>query len=179
VRKAGGRVRIATQLIDALDGAHLWADHFDGSLEDVLGLQEDVAIKVAGIIEPALRAAETHGSAEHPIGNQFESAASDPFSAPSASRAERRQLTMMICDLAGLAAPISPLDPEDLYDHIAAHRRAARLARWWFGSPASGCICGVPSTMKARSSTAGGGEMAVVCRFRGFYRHGAHDLRPA
>jgi TolB-like protein/predicted ATPase len=124
VRKAGGRVRIATQLIDALNGAHLWADHFDGSLEDVLGLQEDVAIRVAGIIEPALRAAETHGSAEHPIGNQFESVASDLFSAPSAIRSERRQLTMMICDLVGLAAATSPLDPEDLHDHIAAHRRA-------------------------------------------------------
>jgi TolB-like protein len=39
VRKAGGRVRITVQLIDALTGAHLWADRFDGSLEDVFELQ--------------------------------------------------------------------------------------------------------------------------------------------
>jgi TolB-like protein len=58
VRKAGGRVRITAQLIEAETGTHLWADRFDGSLEDVLDLQDQVAISVAGVIEPALRAAE-------------------------------------------------------------------------------------------------------------------------
>jgi hypothetical protein len=37
VRKAGNRVRIAAQLIDALSGAHLWADNFDGKIDDILG----------------------------------------------------------------------------------------------------------------------------------------------
>jgi adenylate cyclase len=59
VRKAGGRVRITAQLIDALNGAHLWADRFDGSLEDIFDLQDKVASSVAGVIEPALQAAET------------------------------------------------------------------------------------------------------------------------
>jgi TolB-like protein len=59
VRKGGGRVRITAQLIEAETGAHLWADRFDGSLEDVFELQEQVAISVAGVIEPALQAAET------------------------------------------------------------------------------------------------------------------------
>ena len=54
VRKGGGRVRITAQLIEAETGAHLWADRFDGSLEDVFELQEQVAISVAGVIEPAL-----------------------------------------------------------------------------------------------------------------------------
>jgi TolB-like protein/class 3 adenylate cyclase len=66
VRKAGGRVRITAQLIDALSGAHLWADRFDGSLEDVFDLQDKVASSVAGVIEPALQAAETARSAERP-----------------------------------------------------------------------------------------------------------------
>jgi TolB-like protein/class 3 adenylate cyclase len=66
VRKAGGRVRITAQLIDALSGAHLWADHFDGSLEDVFELQDKVASSVAGIIEPALQAAESRRLAERP-----------------------------------------------------------------------------------------------------------------
>ena len=43
VRKAGGRVRITAQLIDAVTGTHLWADRFDGSLEDVFELQDKVA----------------------------------------------------------------------------------------------------------------------------------------
>jgi adenylate cyclase len=59
VRKAGGRVRIAGQLIDALSGAHLWADRFDGSLEDVFELQDEVASSIAGVIEPTLQVAET------------------------------------------------------------------------------------------------------------------------
>ncbi len=66
VRKAGGRVRITGQLIDATNGAHLWADRFDGSLEDVFDLQDKVASSVAGVIEPALQAAETVRSAARP-----------------------------------------------------------------------------------------------------------------
>jgi TolB-like protein len=66
VRKGGGRVRITAQLIEAETGAHLWADRFDGSLEDVFELQEQVAISVAGVIEPALQAAEAKRSAHRP-----------------------------------------------------------------------------------------------------------------
>ena len=66
VRKAGGRVRITAQLIDAATGAHLWADRFDGSLEDIFDLQDKVAVSVAGVIEPALQAAETARSANRP-----------------------------------------------------------------------------------------------------------------
>ena len=66
VRKAGGRVRITAQLIDALNGTHIWADRFDGSLEDVFDLQDKVAISVAGVIEPTLQAAEIRRSAARP-----------------------------------------------------------------------------------------------------------------
>jgi len=66
VRKAGGRVRITAQLIEAETGAHLWAERFDGSLEDVFELQDRVAISVAGVIEPALQAAEIRRSTERP-----------------------------------------------------------------------------------------------------------------
>ena len=58
VRKVGARVRIAAQLIQATNGAHLWADRFDGSLEDVFELQDNVAASVAGAIEPALQSVE-------------------------------------------------------------------------------------------------------------------------
>ncbi len=66
VRKAGNRVRITAQLIEALNSAHLWADRFDGSLEDIFDLQDEVATSVAGVIEPALQAAETMRSADRP-----------------------------------------------------------------------------------------------------------------
>jgi adenylate cyclase len=66
VRKAGGRMRITAQLIDALSGVHLWADRFDGALDDVFELQDKVAVSVAGIIEPALQAAEIRRSTARP-----------------------------------------------------------------------------------------------------------------
>jgi adenylate cyclase len=66
VRKGGNRVRITGQLIDALTGMHLWADHFDGSLEDVFDLQDTVATSVAGVIEPTLQVAEAARSAQRP-----------------------------------------------------------------------------------------------------------------
>jgi TolB-like protein/class 3 adenylate cyclase len=66
VRKAGNRVRITAQLIDAASGTHLWADRFDGSLEDVFELQDKVAVSVAGVIEPALQRAEMGRAAARP-----------------------------------------------------------------------------------------------------------------
>jgi adenylate cyclase len=66
VRKATGRVRITAQLIEAETGAHHWADRFDGSLEDVFDLQDQVAVSVAGVIEPALLAAEIQRASERP-----------------------------------------------------------------------------------------------------------------
>jgi adenylate cyclase len=66
VRKAGNRVRITGLLIDAITSTHLWADRFDGSLEDVFELQDKVASSVAGIIEPTLQVAETAHSASYP-----------------------------------------------------------------------------------------------------------------
>jgi TolB-like protein/class 3 adenylate cyclase/tetratricopeptide (TPR) repeat protein len=66
VRKGGNRVRITGQLIDALTGTHLWADRFDGLIEDVFELQDKIAVSVAGVIEPALQAAEMRRSVARP-----------------------------------------------------------------------------------------------------------------
>jgi adenylate cyclase len=63
VRKASNRVRITAQLIDAENGAHLWANRFDSSLDDLFELQDKVASSIAGVIEPAPQAAETARSA--------------------------------------------------------------------------------------------------------------------
>ena len=66
VRKSHDRVRIGAQLLDAESGMHLWADRFDGALDDVFELQDRVAIRVAGVIEPTLEAVEMHRSVRRP-----------------------------------------------------------------------------------------------------------------
>jgi adenylate cyclase len=58
VRKAANRVRITGQLIDASSGAHLWADRFDGALDDIFNLQDQVTVSVVGAIAPKLEQAE-------------------------------------------------------------------------------------------------------------------------
>lgn len=65
-RKAGNRIRITGQLIDATTGTHLWADRFDGSLDDVFELQDQLVAKIVGAVEPTLRAAETARAARKP-----------------------------------------------------------------------------------------------------------------
>jgi TolB-like protein len=66
VRKAGNRVRITGQLIDATTGAHLWGDRFDGALDDIFELQDQVASSVVGAIEPRLRQSEIERAARTP-----------------------------------------------------------------------------------------------------------------
>ena len=66
VRRAGNRVRITGQLIDATTGAHLWADRFDGALEDIFELQDHVTASVIGAIAPKLEQAEIEWSRRKP-----------------------------------------------------------------------------------------------------------------
>jgi TolB-like protein/class 3 adenylate cyclase len=58
VRRVLDRVRVTGQLIDALTGAHLWADRFDGALKDIFDLQDDITLRVVGAIAPKLEQAE-------------------------------------------------------------------------------------------------------------------------
>jgi hypothetical protein len=66
VRKFGSRLRIIAQLIDASTGTHLWADRFEGGLEDVFELQDRVATSVAGIIVSKLERAEIEPARRKP-----------------------------------------------------------------------------------------------------------------
>jgi TolB-like protein/Tfp pilus assembly protein PilF len=58
VRKAGDRVRVTGQLIDAATGAHVWAERYDFRFDDIFALQDEIALAVVGAIEPSLRRAE-------------------------------------------------------------------------------------------------------------------------
>ena len=69
VRKAANRVRITGQLIDATTGAHLWAERFEGNLDDIFELQDQVAMSVVGAIAPQLERAEIERAKRKPTGN--------------------------------------------------------------------------------------------------------------
>ena len=69
VRKAGNRVRITGQLIDTTTGAHIWAERFDGALDDIFELQDQVASSVAGAMEPKLRQSEIERASRKPTAN--------------------------------------------------------------------------------------------------------------
>jgi TolB-like protein len=69
VRKAGNRVRITGQLIDTSTGAHLWADRFDGGLEDIFDLQDQVTANAVGAIAPKLEKAEIERAKRKPTEN--------------------------------------------------------------------------------------------------------------
>jgi adenylate cyclase len=58
VRRAGNRLRITSQLVDAITGAHLWAGRYDRDLSDIFAVQDEITASVAGVIEPALAEAE-------------------------------------------------------------------------------------------------------------------------
>ena len=58
LRKAGDRVRVTAQLIDADNGTHLWADSYDGVVDNIFDFEDQIAERVAGALHPSIRAAE-------------------------------------------------------------------------------------------------------------------------
>ncbi|SON57353.1 TOMM system kinase/cyclase fusion protein [Hartmannibacter diazotrophicus] len=65
-RKSGSRIRITGQLIDAASGTHLWADRYDGSLEEGFDLQDRIVASIVGAVEPTLRGAEIERARQKP-----------------------------------------------------------------------------------------------------------------
>ena len=67
VRKGGSRLRITAQLIEAETGAHLWADRFEGALDDVFDLQDQITERIVGVVEPSVVKSEIERSRrKHP-----------------------------------------------------------------------------------------------------------------
>ena len=69
VRKSSNRVRVTGQLIDAATATHLWADRFEGGLEDIFDLQDRVTMSVVGAIAPKLQQAEIERAKRKPTGS--------------------------------------------------------------------------------------------------------------
>jgi TolB-like protein/class 3 adenylate cyclase len=127
VRKAGGKVRITGQLIDAASGAHIWADRFEGALDDVFELQDRVTTCVVGAIEPRLQEAELARSRLKPTEKL------DAYDYYLRALAHiHRQTGANNLEALGLLAEASALDPHfALADALAAYYHAQRLYQGW------------------------------------------------
>ena len=69
VRKAGNRVRVTAQLIDAATGNHVWAERYDRDLSDIFALQDEMTQTIVGAIEPELGNVERERAHRKPPGN--------------------------------------------------------------------------------------------------------------
>ena len=66
VRKAGNRVRVAAQLVDATAGTQVWAERYDRVIEDIFELKDDMTRTIVGVVEPEVRAFERERAARKP-----------------------------------------------------------------------------------------------------------------
>jgi adenylate cyclase len=106
VRKSGSRVRITGQLIDAATGAHLWADRFDGLLDDIFDLQDRVTSSVIGAILPRLERAEIERAERKPT--ESLRAYDYYLQALAASYRFTREANLEIIELTRAASAIDP-----------------------------------------------------------------------
>jgi TolB-like protein/Tfp pilus assembly protein PilF len=130
VRKAGSRIRITGQLIDVSSGAHLWADKFDGDLEDVFDLQDRVTASVIGAISPHLDRAEMDRAKRKPTSSL------KAYDFYLRGLAEQMRYAQEASDRAlPLIRKAIELDPDFALAHAAAANWFASRRIWGWPSP--------------------------------------------
>ncbi|MBR0907550.1 winged helix-turn-helix domain-containing protein [Bradyrhizobium liaoningense] len=128
VRKAGNRIRIAGQLIDAETGTHLWADRFEGPIEDMFDLQDNLTSSVIGAIAPKLQREEIKRARRKPPESL------DAYDHYLRGLAKSRWLRVwrgepdLALEHSAHAVRLSPLDPPLYYDAQGAMAYAHFLA---------------------------------------------------
>jgi TolB-like protein/DNA-binding response OmpR family regulator len=145
VRKAAQRVRITGQLIDASTGRHLWADRFDGPLEDVFDLQDRVTASVVGAIAPKLEQAEIERAERKPTDSL------DAYDYFLRGLAHAHQLTRPALDEAlRLYTRSIELDPTFAAPHgAAAFCYVLRKMNGWIADPAGATVAAVEHAQRA------------------------------
>jgi TolB-like protein/Flp pilus assembly protein TadD len=125
VRKAGDRVRVSAELIDATTGNHVWADRYDGGLDDIFDLQDEIAASVVGAIEPQIHRAEVE-RIRHKRPENF-----DAYDLTLSGLAKMNQLTSKDTAIAlDLFMKAIALDPNYARAYVCAsycHRRQVQL----------------------------------------------------
>ena len=172
VRKAGKRARITAQLIDASSGSCLWADHFDGALDDVVDLQDRIAACVVGAIEPKLQRAEIERAGRKPTQSLdaydlYLRATAEGYKRTREGHAEAIRLAQAALELDPAFAPAMAW---------IANWRQMQLARGWI--PASGPEMEEGIAMARRAITSARHDPEVL-RMAGYalgFLTGEHEL---
>jgi adenylate cyclase len=129
VRRAAGRVRITARLIDGEDGAQIWAERFEDTLDDLFALQDKVALAVAGAIEPAVRESEIRRASRRPTDSQ---GGYDLYlRALALYRAHTQAENFQALDLLGRAITLDPEFGAAIALAASAHSRIVAFA--WSG----------------------------------------------
>ena len=161
VRKAGNRLRIAGQLIDASTGAHLWADRFDGGITDIFDLQDEVTARVVSVIAPKLERAEIERAQRKPTESL------DAYDYYLRGRASSRRWTREAnCETMRLYHKAIELDPSFASAYgMAAWCYVQRKARGWMND----CAQEIAEAARlARRAAELGKEDAVALASGGF-----------
>jgi adenylate cyclase len=129
LRKAGNRVRISCQLVEAASGEHLWAERFDGTLEDSFDLQDQITESLIGSVGPVLRGAELERARRKPEASQdVYDLVSRAIPASFAETAEENQEALRLLGL------VFETDPDHAFANgLAAWCRQQRHLMNWPG----------------------------------------------
>jgi TolB-like protein len=161
VRKAGTRVRIAGQLIDTTTGAHIWAERFDGALDDIFELQDQVASGIAGAVGPELRLAEIERARRKPT------ASLDAYDFYLRALARCHERTRESCaEEVRLSQQALALDPG--YAAVMATIAGCRCLqrnRHWIPDPGPEIEGGIRMARQAIASTRADSEVLTIAGF--------------
>jgi adenylate cyclase len=163
LRKAGNRVRISCQLVEAASGEHLWAERFDGTLEDSFDLQDQITESLIGSVGPVLRGAEVERARRKPEASQdVYDLVCRAIPLAFAETAEDNQEALRLLGL------VFEADPENsLANALAAWCRQQRHLMNWPGAEDDD-----RETAKrlARAAIAGGGDAPLALAVAGAVR---------
>ena len=160
VRRAGSRLRITAQLVEAESGAHLWADKYDGAFEDVFDLQDRITDSVVGVVEPSVKSARKSNARGESAPESLDAydlfLRALPFTASQSAEEGRIAI--------GYLEQALRIDP----DYAAAHGLTAWCYEWCFSRAGFNEADKGAALSHAKAAMAGGTDDATALAIAGF-----------
>lgn len=135
VRKAGDRVRVTAQLVNASNGYHLWSENYDRNLEDIFAIQEEIARNVVSAVRPALKAPPAFDLRKHA---PHDMQAYEYYLRGRQASARMTEITMK--QAPSMFRRAIEIDPEYAQAHAGLSDSLCELMLWRMVNPASGAL---------------------------------------